>query len=78
MNNFNISQDDQEIIDRLIADFELQPELIQQILYLVTKKYAALEAYGAKTNLKSEIAHLIEIAAGNKNPGSSNQDDYAL
>ena len=71
MNDFDISEGDQEIIDRLIADSELQPELIQKILYLVTKKYSSLEAYGAKTNLKNEIGNLIEIAVN-----SRTQDDY--
>ena len=63
MNDFNLSSGDQEIVDDLIAGMELQPELINTILYLVTKKYAFLDVYGAKANLKREIANVIETAA---------------
>ena len=65
MNNFKLPPGDQEIIDDLIADMELQPELVQSILYLVTKKYASLDVYGAKTNLQREIETIIETAASN-------------
>lgn len=74
MNNFNLPPGDQEIIDDLIASMELQPELIKNILYLVTKKYASLEIYGAKKNLETEIAGVIETAALN----AQSQDDHDL
>ena len=72
MNNFSLYPEDQEIIDNLIAGIDLQPELIKNILYLVTKKYASLDVYGAKTNLKREIANVIETAALN----TQTQDDH--
>jgi DNA sulfur modification protein DndC len=65
MNDFNLPPGDKEIMDDLIADMELQPELIKSILNLVSKKYASLEIRGAKTNLKTEIAGVIETAALN-------------
>ncbi len=74
MNNFNLPPGDQEIMDDLIASMELQPELIKNILYLVTKKYASLDVYGAQANLKREIANVIETAALN----AQTQDDHDL
>ena len=74
MNNFNLPPGDQEIIDDLIASMELQPELIKNILHLVTKKYASLDIYGAKNNLKIEIAGIIETAALD----AQTQDDHDL
>ena len=74
MNNFNLPPGDQEIMDDLIASMELQPELIKTILYLVTKKYASLDVYGAQANLKREIANVIETAILN----AQIQDDHDL
>jgi hypothetical protein len=74
MNNFNLPPGNQEIIDNLIASMELQPELINNILNLVSKKYASLEIRGAKRNLKTEIADVIETAALN----AQTQDDHDL
>ncbi len=74
MNDFNLPPGDKEIMDDLIADMELQPELIKSILNLVSKKYASLEIRGAKTNLKTEIAGVIETAALNV----QTQDDHDL
>ncbi len=74
MNNFNLPPGDQEIIDDLIASMKLQPELIKTILYLVTRKYASLDVYGAQANLKREIADVIETAALN----AQTQDDHDL
>ncbi|MDM8535747.1 hypothetical protein QUF70_03245 [Desulfobacterales bacterium HSG17] len=74
MYNFSLYPEDQEIIDNLITGIDLQPELIKNILYLVTKKYASLDVYGAKINLKREIANVIETAALN----TQTQDDHDL
>jgi DNA sulfur modification protein DndC len=63
MNELKLSESDQEIIDELIAKWELQPELVQSILFLVTKKYPSLDIRGAKINLQREIAEKIETAA---------------
>lgn len=63
MNNFQLPPEDQEIIDNLLAETELQPDLVHSILSLVTEKYPSLDARGAKANLQREIAEAIERAA---------------
>ena len=65
MNNFQLPPEDQAFIEKLIAETELQPELVLQILFLVTKKYPSLDIRGAKADLQREIADAIERAALN-------------
>ena len=65
MNNFQLPPKDQEIIDNLLAETELQPELVHSILSLVTEKYPSLDVRGAKAGLQREITEAIERAALN-------------
>jgi len=63
MNNFQLPPEDLEIIETLLAETELQPELVHSILSLVSEKYPSLDVRGAKANLLREIADAIERAA---------------
>lgn len=63
MDNFQLPPEDQEIIESLLAETELQPELVHTILSLVSEKYPSLDARGAKASLQREIADAIERAA---------------
>ncbi|KJR43253.1 sulfurtransferase DndC [Candidatus Magnetoovum chiemensis] len=59
---YEIKEDERTILDNLIKEFEVSPELVETILYLVTSKYPTLDFYGAKTGLKGDIESAIEKA----------------
>lgn len=51
---------ERHLIEKLRESYELQPELVEALLNLVSFKYRALDAWGAKASLEREIGELIE------------------
>ncbi len=60
---FSLPEDEQEIMDQLIQEFELPPSLIEKLLSLVTEKHPSLEVWGAKKALERDVAETIQNAA---------------
>lgn len=54
--------EDQRIMDSLVGEYELNPELVAHLLYLVTQKYPSFDPWGSKVALEREIAEAIEKA----------------
>ena len=52
----------QQILDNLLKDYELSPDLVDKLLDLVTDKYPSLSVYGVKAELTREIQQLISQA----------------
>ncbi|QTA78899.1 Rossmann-like alpha/beta/alpha sandwich fold-containing [Desulfonema limicola] len=57
-----IQSKEKKILDSLMADYELSPDLITKLLYLVSEKYPSMEIRGAKRNLQKDIADALEKA----------------
>jgi DNA sulfur modification protein DndC len=58
--------EEQEILDRLIAEHSLQPELIHKLVDLVLYDFSNLNVHGAQKGLKREIRAAIEKAVANE------------
>ncbi|MBF0566741.1 MAG: DNA phosphorothioation system sulfurtransferase DndC [Nitrospirae bacterium] len=56
-----LSSKEQEILDGLLSEFEVQPDLIEKLLRLVTEDYPTLDFYGAKAALERDIKDAIEF-----------------
>jgi len=50
---------EQEILEELLAEYEISPELVKHLLYLVHDKYPSLEIWGAKAGLERDVAEAI-------------------
>ncbi|HAI69833.1 MAG TPA: hypothetical protein DCM38_10425 [Gammaproteobacteria bacterium] len=54
------------LIKELLPSFDLQEDLIAELLDLVIQKYPSLDVYGSKENLKRDIKLIIENAVTQK------------
>jgi len=59
----SLTPEDQQILESLIGEYELNPELVYNLLSLVNQKYPSLEVWGTKNALRREIEEAIEKAA---------------
>ena len=59
MDPITLPQREQEILEELLAEYEIQPELVYHLLSLVKHKYPSLEVWGAKTGLERDVAEAI-------------------
>lgn len=55
--------DQTDIIEALSQEYEVQPELVEELLFLANEKHPTLDAYGAKAGLERDVRELIEKAA---------------
>jgi DNA sulfur modification protein DndC len=62
MRGSHFSTQEQQIMDDLLREFELSPDLIDKLLNLVSERYPSLEVWGAKTALQDDMADTIERA----------------
>ncbi len=58
--------EEQAILDKLIAEHSLPPELVHKLVDLALSEFPNLQAYQAKKGLKREIRAAIENAVPNE------------
>lgn len=59
MEQVTLPHREQEILEELLAEYEIPPELVKHLLYLVNDKYPSLEVWGAKAALERDVAEAI-------------------
>lgn len=53
---------EQQILDRLVAERGLSPDLVDRLLRLVLRDYPDLRVWGAKAALEREIAEAVKAS----------------
>lgn len=53
---------EQQVLDELLADFSLEPGLVNRLLTLVFQDYSDLAVHGAKTSLQRDIAQAVNAS----------------
>lgn len=65
---------ERHLIEKLCESYELQPELVEALLNLVSFKYPTLDAWGVKASLEREIGELIEKTVEQARSADPNHD----
>lgn len=63
MNGFSLPPMEQKLLDDLLKEYEISPDLVDKLLSLVTDKYPSLGVWGAKAGLSRDIKETIGRAA---------------
>jgi DNA sulfur modification protein DndC len=62
MKGFSLPPMEQKLLDDLLKEYEMSPDLVDKLLSLVTDKYPSLGIWGAKTGLSRDIKETITKA----------------
>lgn len=62
MNGFSLPPMEQKLLDDLLKEFEISPDLVDKLLSLVTDKYPSLGIWGATAGLSRDIKETITKA----------------
>ncbi|RJQ58935.1 MAG: DNA phosphorothioation system sulfurtransferase DndC [Desulfobacteraceae bacterium] len=62
MNIISISSEEEELLNKLIVEYEIEETCVKELLNLATKTYPSFDNYGSKENFKKDIKRVIEKA----------------
>ncbi|MBC2712974.1 MAG: DNA phosphorothioation system sulfurtransferase DndC [Desulfosarcina sp.] len=74
MNGFSLSPMRQKLLDDLLKEYEISPDLVEKLLSLVTDKYPSLGVWGAKAGLSRDIQEAIGRAIVMKSTADNSND----
>ncbi|MBK1722885.1 hypothetical protein [Thiocystis violacea] len=73
MPNIDLPPLEQEVLEGLLAERDLDPELVDKLLGLVLHEYPDLRIWGSKTALQHDIEQAIQASATNAEAAETSQ-----
>lgn len=70
MSNLTPPPLEQQVLDELLADFSLEPELVNRLLSLVFNDYPDMAVWGAKANLQRDVAQVVNASVERMESGA--------
>jgi hypothetical protein len=68
MEDLQLPDAEQQILDQLVAERGISPDLVERLLRLVLQDYPDLRVWGSKANLQREIEEAISASLAQEEP----------